>query len=142
MGLKKCSEELFFLEERCTIAQTASRYNDIIAREICNWFDHPSMSLFHLNSMKTKDLFHVRVQLLKQGMRLNTYAQKIINEAVRGSRYEAILPFFDSRHCTVYILHQEVVLLLRITRKVPMVLLVGITANTLIHRKNFQRKLN
>ncbi|KAI9584074.1 39S ribosomal protein L10, mitochondrial [Glossina fuscipes] len=126
-------------EKRYTNAQIDNPYNDIIAREVRNWFDHSSMvGIFHLNSMKAEDFFDVRVQLHKQGMHLKSYGQKIINKAIKDSRYEAILPLFDSSHCIVFAPHQKVGLLLRTTRKVPqMVLLAGMVDNTLLSRKDF-----
>uniref|UniRef100_A0A1A9W0K4 Large ribosomal subunit protein uL10m n=1 Tax=Glossina brevipalpis TaxID=37001 RepID=A0A1A9W0K4_9MUSC len=126
-------------EKRHRQLQIENPYNDIIAREVRNWLDHSSMvAIFHLNSIKADEIFDVRVQLHKQGMHLKSYGQKIVSKAVEGSRYEAILPLFDSQHCIVFAPHQKVGLLLRLTRKVPqMILLAGIVDNTLLSRKDF-----
>lgn len=116
--------------------QIESPYNAIIAREVRNWLDHSQMvAIFHLNSMAADDLFRVRVQLHKQNIHLKSYGKKIISEAVAGSKYEAIVPLFDSSHCIVFSSEQRVAALIRLTRKVPqMILLGGIVDNTLLSR--------
>lgn len=114
-------------------------YNDIIAREVRNWLEHSKMvAIFHLNSIKADDFFEVRVQLHKQNMQLKVYGQKIVQKAVASSKFEAILPLFDSQQCIVFSPEQRVSQLLKITRKVPqMLLLAGIVDNTLLSRNEF-----
>lgn len=114
-------------------------YNEIIAREVRNWLDHSQMvAIFHLNSIKSDDFFDARVQLHKQNMQLKMYGSKIVRKAVEGSRYEAILPLFESQQCIVFSSEQKVSQLLKITRKVPqMLLLAGIVDNTLLSRNEF-----
>ncbi|XP_030384111.1 39S ribosomal protein L10, mitochondrial [Scaptodrosophila lebanonensis] len=119
-----------------TQAQPENPYNDIIAREVRNWLEHSSMvAIFHLNSITADELYAVRVQLFKQNMHLKSYGRKIIANAVGDTRFEAILPLFHSNHCIVFSADQRVGTLLRLTRKVPqMVLLGGIVENTLLSR--------
>ncbi|XP_065355782.1 large ribosomal subunit protein uL10m [Calliphora vicina] len=114
-------------------------YNDIIAREVRNWLDHSKMvAIFHLNSIKSDDFFDVRVQLHKQNMQLKMYGTKIMRKAVEDSRFEAILPLFESQQCIVFSPEQKVSQLLRVTRKMPqMLLLAGIVDNTLLSRNEF-----
>ncbi|KAM7354270.1 mitochondrial ribosomal protein L10 [Cochliomyia hominivorax] len=114
-------------------------YNDIIAREVRNWLDHSKMvAIFHLNSIKSDDFFDIRVQLHKQNMQLKMYGPKIVRKAVEGTRYEAILPLFESQQCIVFSPEQKVSQLLKVTRKVPqMLLLAGIVDNTLLSRNEF-----
>lgn len=116
-------------------------YNDIIAREVRNWLDQSKMvAIFHINSIKSDEFFDVRVQLHKQGMQLKQYGQKIVRKAVQGTRHEAILPLFESEQCIVFAQHQKVNLLLKITRKVPqMLLMAGIVDNTLLSRNEFMQ---
>ncbi|ALC38548.1 mRpL10 [Drosophila busckii] len=117
--------------------QLENPYNAIIAREVRNWLDHSQLvAIYHLNSITADDIFRVRVQLHKQNMHLKSYGRKIIAQAVAGTNYEAILPLFHSNHCIVFSPDQQrVASLLRITRKVPqMVLLGGIVESTLLSR--------
>ncbi|XP_017068604.2 39S ribosomal protein L10, mitochondrial [Drosophila eugracilis] len=112
-------------------------YNDIIAREIRNWLDHSKLvAIFHLNSINADEIFRVRVQLHKQNLHLKSYGSKIIGQAVADTRYEAILPLFHSNHCIVFSPDQQkTATLLKITRKVPqMVLLGGIVEGTMLSR--------
>ncbi|EDW03972.1 39S ribosomal protein L10, mitochondrial [Drosophila grimshawi] len=120
-----------------TAAQLENPYNAIIAREVRNWLDHSRLvAIFHLNSITADEIFRVRVQLHKQNMHLKSYGRKIIAQAVTGTQYEAIMPLFHSNHCIVFSPDQQRVgALLRLTRKVPqMVLLGGIVENTLLSR--------
>lgn len=118
-------------------AQVDNPYNAIIAREVRNWLDHSKLvAIYHLNSITSDEIFRVRVQLHKQNLHLKAYGRKIIAQAVAGTQYEAILPLFHSNHCIVFSPDQQRVgALLRLTRKVPqMVLLGGIVEQTLLSR--------
>ncbi|XP_016979377.1 39S ribosomal protein L10, mitochondrial [Drosophila rhopaloa] len=120
-----------------TQQQIENPYNEIIAREVRNWLDHSRLvAVFHLNSITSDEIFRVRVQLHKQNLHLKSYGRKIISQAVAATRYEAILPLFHSNHCIVFSPDQQTIgSLLRITRKVPqMVLLGGVVEDTLLSR--------
>lgn len=114
-------------------------YNDIIAREVRNWLESSKMvAIFHLNSINSDDFFDARVMLHKQNMSLKMYGRKIVEKAVEGSRFEAILPLFDQQPCIVFSPEAKVAQLLKTTRKVPqMLLLAGIVDNTLLSRNEF-----
>ncbi|KAH8262839.1 hypothetical protein KR044_000825, partial [Drosophila immigrans] len=117
--------------------QLENPYNAIVAREVRNWLDHSRLvAVFHLNSINSDEIFRVRVQLHKQNMHLKSYGRKIIGQAVTGTAYEAIMPLFHSNHCIVFSPNQQQIgALLRITRKVPqMVLLGGIVESKLLSR--------
>ncbi|XP_034100109.1 39S ribosomal protein L10, mitochondrial [Drosophila albomicans] len=120
-----------------TGTQLENPYNAIVAREVLNWLNHSRLAaVFHLNSINADEIFRVRVQLHKQNMHLKSYGRKIIGQAVTGTAYEAILPLFHSNHCIVFSPNpQQIGALLRITRKVPqMVLLGGIVESKLLSR--------
>lgn len=127
----------FLTRQQRTATEVENPYNAIIAREVRNWLDHSRLvAIFHLNSISADEIFRVRVELHKQNMHLKSYGRKIIGQAVAGTAYETILPLFHSNHCIVFSPDQQrVAALLRITRRVPqMVLLGGIVENTLLSR--------
>ncbi|KAH8298044.1 hypothetical protein KR018_005006, partial [Drosophila ironensis] len=131
------SKTCFQTRAERTQQQLENPYNDIIAREVRNWLDHSKLvAIFHLNSITADEVFRVRVQLHKQNLHLKSYGRKIIGQAVEGTRYEAIMPLFHSNHCIVFSPDQQrVSSLLRITRKVPqMILIGGIVDETLLSR--------
>ncbi|SPP81966.1 39S ribosomal protein L10, mitochondrial [Drosophila guanche] len=120
-----------------TQEQLVNPYNEIIAREVRNWLNHSQLvAIFHMNSISSEEVFRVRVQLHKQNLHLKSYGRKIINQAVTGTQYEAIMPLFHSNHCIVFSPNQQQIgQLLKITRRVPqMVLLGGIVEQTLLSR--------
>lgn len=114
-------------------------YNNIIARETLNWLNHSRMiAIFHLNSIKADDLFEIQVKLHRKNMQLKRYGRNIMIKALEGTRYEALLPLFDSEYCLVLSPEQNVDQLLKIVRKVQqMVLLAGVVDNTLLNRNDF-----
>lgn len=114
-------------------------YNRIVAREVLNWLNHSKMTaIFHLNSINSDDFFDARVALHKQNMQLKDYGKKIVNMAVEGTKFEAIVPLFDSHHCIVFSPEEQVSKLLRLTKKFPqMVLMAGIVQNRLLSRNEF-----
>ncbi|XP_011188754.1 39S ribosomal protein L10, mitochondrial [Zeugodacus cucurbitae] len=120
-------------------ADIENPYIAVIAREVSNWLEHSHMvGFYHLNSIKDDELFSVRVQLHKQNMHLKSYGKKIVQKAVEGTRFEAILPLFESNNCVVFSTQQQVPQLLRITRRVPqMLLLAGIVDERLLSRNEF-----
>ncbi|EDW75542.1 uncharacterized protein Dwil_GK23913 [Drosophila willistoni] len=120
-----------------TKAQLENPYNEIVAREVRNWLNHSQLvAIFHLNSITADEIYQLRVQLFKQNMHLKSYGRKIIGQAVAGTPYEAIMPLFHSNHCIVFSPDQKrLSTLLRLTRKVPqMVLIGGIVEQTLLSR--------
>uniref|UniRef100_A0A0K8U5H3 Large ribosomal subunit protein uL10m n=1 Tax=Bactrocera latifrons TaxID=174628 RepID=A0A0K8U5H3_BACLA len=120
-------------------ADIENPYIAVIAREVRNWFEHSRMvGFYHLNSIKADDLFALRVQLHKQNMHLKAYGKKIVQKAVEGTRFEAILPLFESNNCVVFSTQPQVSQLLRITRRVPqMLLMAGIVDECLLNRNEF-----
>ncbi|KAH8378281.1 hypothetical protein KR093_010528, partial [Drosophila rubida] len=117
--------------------QLENPYNAIVAREVRNWLDHSRLvAVFHLNSINADEIFRVRVQLHQKNMHLKSYGRKIIGQAVTGTAYEAIMPLFHSNYCIVFSPNeQQIGALLRITRKVPqMILMGGIVESKLLSR--------
>uniref|UniRef100_A0A0K8TRT9 Large ribosomal subunit protein uL10m n=1 Tax=Tabanus bromius TaxID=304241 RepID=A0A0K8TRT9_TABBR len=116
-------------------------YNDIIAKEALNWFNHSQMiAFFHLNSITADDHFKARVAFHKHNMHLKSYGKKITTKAVKGTKYEAILPLFESNHCIVFSPQQNVAQLLRIVKKIPqMILIGGIVEDTLMSKNEFTK---
>ncbi|XP_055919957.1 39S ribosomal protein L10, mitochondrial [Eupeodes corollae] len=114
-------------------------YNKIIAKEVFNWLEHSKMvGIFHLNPISEDELFKIRVALHRQNITFKRYGKKIIKMAVDNTKYEAIVPLFDSNHCIVFSPEANVATLLKITRKVPqMLLLGGILENRLLSRNEF-----
>ncbi|XP_075152963.1 mitochondrial ribosomal protein L10 [Haematobia irritans] len=125
--------------EKRTRTVQENPYNDIIAREVHNWLVNSKMvAIFHLNSIKSDDFFDARVMLHKQNMQLKMYGEKIVRKAVEGTRFEAILPLFACQPCIVFSPEPRVSQLLKITRKIPqMILMAGIVNDTLLSRNEF-----
>ncbi|XP_055386020.1 39S ribosomal protein L10, mitochondrial [Condylostylus longicornis] len=125
--------------EKNVDALRVNPYDEIIAKEVFNWLNHSKMvGIFHLNSITSDEIFKVKVALHKQNMHLKTYGKKIIGKAVVDTKYEAIYQLFNSNHCFVFSPEEKVSQLVKITRKVPqMILLAGIIQDRLLSRNEF-----
>lgn len=137
--VEKPKKKTTCFQRRSQDADVENPYIAIIARDVRNWLEHSRMvGFYHLNSIKADDLFPVRVQLHKQNMHLKAYGKKIVRKAVEDTRFEAILPLFESNNCVIFSTQQQVPQLLRITRRIPqMILLAGIVDDRLLSRNEF-----
>ncbi|XP_036328571.1 39S ribosomal protein L10, mitochondrial-like isoform X1 [Rhagoletis pomonella] len=137
--LEEPKKQITCFQRRQREADVENPYVAVIAREVRNWLEHSRLiGFYHLNSIKQDDLFEVRVKLHKQNMHLKSYGKQIVHKAVEGTRFEAILPLFESKNCIVFSTEQRVGQLLRITRRVPqMILLAGIVDERLLSRNEF-----
>lgn len=127
-----------------TAAQKADRiknpYEGIIAKEVANWFNNSKMvAIFHVNSISADDMFKVRVQLFKQNMHLKVYSKHVMSQALLGTKFETILPLFDSNNGIVFSPEQNLPKLLKTVKKVPqMMLLAGIVEDRLMSKTQLQ----
>ncbi|CAD7079769.1 unnamed protein product [Hermetia illucens] len=114
-------------------------YNDIIAREVRNWFEQSKMvAIFHENSITSDDLFKVRVALHRENMQLKSYGLAVIKNALENTKFEAVLSLFCSHHSIVFSSEAKVARLLRITKRTPQLILIGgIVENTLLSKNEF-----
>lgn len=111
-------------------------YEKLIAKEVANWFDQCKMvAIFHVNSISADEMFKARVAFHKQNMHLKAYGKAIIREAIAGTRYDAILPLFESKNCVVFSPEQKLPQLLKICKKIPqLMLLAGIVEQRLMSK--------
>lgn len=118
---------------------TENPYHLIIAREVRNWFDYSKMiCIFHLNPIHSEDFFNAQVAFHKKGMKLKVYGKKIMKLAIGGTKYEAILPLFDTKYCIAFSPEIKVNDVLKILKKTPqMVLLAGIAYDQYLSKNEF-----
>lgn len=119
-------------------------YEEILAREIRNWFDHSKMvGIVHVNPIKSEEIFKVQVALHKSGMRFKKYGRNLFTRAVKGTNYECLLPLNENKSFSTGFIfsteNNDVNALLKILKKVPqMQLLCGITEGRLLSKKEFE----
>lgn len=111
-------------------------YEKIIAKEVANWFAHSKMvAIFHVNSISADEMFKARVAFHKQNMHLKIYGKSIIRQAIADTRYDAILPLFESKNCVIFSPEQKLPQLLKICKKIPqLMLLAGIVEQRLMSK--------
>lgn len=120
-------------------------YEEILAREVRNWFDHSKMvGIVHVNSINGEDSFKAAVAFHKSGMHYKKYGTNLLTRAIDGTNYECLLPLNNENRSfsTGFIFCTEnnnVSLMLKILKKIPqMHLLCGITEGRLLSKKEFE----
>ncbi|XP_055710906.1 39S ribosomal protein L10, mitochondrial [Phlebotomus papatasi] len=112
-------------------------YSEIIAKEILNWFNHSRCTaIYHLNSVNAEDWFNAKVLFHRLNMHLKAYPKQAITLALSGSKYEEILPVFDARCALVFSPDGQPSKLMKISKKVPQIILIGAIAEDRILNRN------
>lgn len=101
-------------------------YERIIGKEVFNWLTHSKVvGIFHVNSITAEELFKVRVAFHKKNMHYKVYGKSIIRKAVANTKYEAMLPLFESNNGVVFSPEPQVAEMLKIIKKVPQLILMA-----------------
>lgn len=111
-------------------------YELIIAKDIVNWFNSSKMIVvFHINSINSDDIFKAKVAFHKENMHLKAYGKPLMKMALYDSRYKEMLPLFYANNCIVFSPEQNVNKLLKISKKIPqLILLAGIVEDRLMSK--------
>lgn len=118
-------------------------YEEILAREIKNWFDHSKMiGIVHINSIHGEDFFKAAVEFHKNGMHLKKYGRSLLSRAILGSNYECLLPLNENKSFSTGFIfgteHNNVTRMLKAIKKTPqMTLLCGVVENKLLSKNEF-----
>lgn len=121
---------------RCDVSDKQTKeiiinpYNEIIAREIVNWFKSSKMvAIFHVNSMLAEDRFDFAVKLKRENMYLKTYSPFLTRLALGGTIYEPVLKLNQAlQGGTTYAFSPDtkcVEKLFKITKRTPQMIILG-----------------
>lgn len=117
--------------------QVVNPYEDIIAREVFNWLEKSKLvAVFHVNSIVSDDMFNIRVAFHKENMHLKSYGKSIMAKAMKGTKYEAMLPLFQSHYCLVFSEEAKINQLMKITKKAPQLILLASVVEDRLLSKN------
>ncbi|KAF4523785.1 hypothetical protein B566_EDAN009018 [Ephemera danica] len=73
-------------------------FEDILAREARNWFDHSNfVGFIHMCPIKADEKSKVYIQLKREGVMLRDYGRSVMTKALTGHPYEPALSLFISR---------------------------------------------
>lgn len=126
------------LEKQFTgeVEKQINPYEVIIAKEVINWLNHSKLvAVFHINSIKSDDMFNIKVAFHKENMHLRAYGKGIMEKAMIGNQYEAMLPLFSAKNCIVFSEEPKIDKLLKIIKKTPqLILLAGVVENRLLSK--------
>lgn len=80
-------------------------------------------------------MFKARVAFHKQNMHVKVYGKEIIRQAIANTKYEAAMPLFESKNCILFSTEPKLTQMLKITKKIPqMLLLAGIVQDRLMSK--------
>ncbi|XP_060823943.1 large ribosomal subunit protein uL10m isoform X1 [Bombus pascuorum] len=101
-------------------------YDQIIAREVRNWFDNSKMiGCLHVNSIKQLDVFDIRVALFRQNMHYKYYGPHIIKHVIKNSHYEALAPLVSRYTSFVFSPAINTIALQKIMKKSKKMFILG-----------------
>ncbi|XP_062551089.1 large ribosomal subunit protein uL10m [Armigeres subalbatus] len=115
-------------------------YEKIIAREVRNWLDHSKMVAFiHSNSIRQEDFFKAQVALHRHQISVKSYGKSIIQQAVEGTKYEAIQSLFNVKTVIIFCPDESKIRqLLAVLKKTPQfVLMAGIIQGQFLSKEEF-----
>lgn len=117
------------LANKKTVGKIENPYEKIIARECLNWFKSSQMvGIFHTNSIKAEEEFEFAVPLKRANMYLKGYQPSILDLALKGTAYEALLQLVQRKNRIGYFVFSQetnATKLFNISRKTPQVILIG-----------------
>ena len=124
---KDKSLEQFCIEsEEKQVEKPLGPYDQIIAREVRNWFDNSKMVVcLHVNSIKELDVFDIKVALFKENMHYKYYGTHIINNVIKNSPYEALVPLVSERTSFVFSPAINTIKLEKIIKKSKRMFVIG-----------------
>lgn len=112
-------------------------YERIIAKEVYNWLNYSKLvGIFHINSITAEELFKVRVAFHNKNMHYKSYGKSIIKKAVVNTKYEAMLPLFESKNAVVFSADPQAAQMLKIIKKVPQIILMAAIVEDRLMSKN------
>lgn len=111
-------------------------YELILSRELREIFDTSEMVLIcQKNSIKALDLFNFKVALHKKGVKVKINGKKILNVALKGTKFENLLPVMEVHPCMLFGDASSIGDILKILRKTPqMILLTGCMSDRILSR--------
>ncbi|CAD1478141.1 unnamed protein product, partial [Heterotrigona itama] len=122
----KSLEQFCIESEEKKIERQLGPYDQIIAREVRNWFDNSKMVVcLHVNSVKQLDVFDIKVALFKENMHYKRYGVHIINDVIKNSPYEALAPLVSEYTSFVFSPVINTIMLEKIIKKSKKMFVIG-----------------
>jgi large subunit ribosomal protein L10 len=104
-------------------------YDTLLARECLNWFNQSNMvALFHVNSIKSDEVFDLTVALKRENMHLKGYQNSILRIAYRDSIYRPLTQLIQKHNrINFFVFSQDtnVNKLTKILKQTPQLILLG-----------------
>jgi large subunit ribosomal protein L10 len=108
------------------IEEVDNPFQRIIAEELRNRFNESRLvAFYHVNPMKSDQQFKAQIMFKKENMYFRTYGKKTLKLALENTKYESVLDFYVSQNVTVFSPEPEIKKLLKLTKKFPQLVLLG-----------------
>lgn len=123
--------------------QVLNPYEQILAKEVRNWFDHSQMvGIVHINPINGEDYFKAAVAFHKNGMKIKKYGNSLLKLAIKDTKYECLADLNENRFFSTGFVfsteHNKVNTMLKVLKKIPqMEILCGIVEGRLLSKNEF-----
>lgn len=125
------------MEKEKEMVKETHPYHEILAKEIRGFFDDHSMVLVcHKNSIDAYNFFNFKVAMHKIDIKTKAYGRKLIRLAIENTRYQNLLPLFETDHCILFAPEPRIEEVLKILKKNPKIVLLAGVMNDRILDKN------
>lgn len=105
--------------------ETENKYQQIIARECLNWFNHSKLiAVFHANPIPSENRFKAYVAFRKQNMHLKVYGKETLKMALENTKYEPFTQHYVSHNMLLFSPEPTIKPMLTILKKFPQLVLL------------------
>lgn len=133
---EECYQKQLRKQNRSSAERKINPLDVIIAKEVSDRLNQSKLvAIFHVNSIKSDDMFKAKVAFHKANMHLKAHGMSILRKVMTGNQYETLLPLFRSQNCMVFSEEPKIDQLLKIVKKTPqLILLAGVVENRLLSK--------
>lgn len=112
-------------------------YENILAREVKELFEQsPMIAIFHKNPVKGETNFKCKKTFKMAGMNEIIYGKSTLTKGLAETNYASVLELFQSHSSIVYSSTEQVPKLLKITKKMPHLILMACIVDGKMLSKN------
>lgn len=113
------------LQIRVKKEATENKFQQIIAKECLNWFNHSRLvAILHSNPIPSEDRFKAYVAFRKNNMHLKVYGKETLTMALTDTKYEPLLKHYVSHNMILFSPEPTIKPMLTVLKKFPQLILL------------------
>lgn len=111
--------------------QQDNPFQQLLANEVrCYFLESQLVGFYHLSPMSADNRFKCFALLKKNNMHMKIFGKEIIRLAVEGTKFESVIELYKQDTSTIVVFSEkpEIKTLLKINKKFPQILMLGINS--------------